>query len=104
MIVGYVDKQPAETFPVSVDFTNELVSPETVTGATVTSKRVSDGADTTATICNGAPAVITPIVAQQIRAGADGETHILTFRPTTSAGNTYEHEVALTIKEVATLP
>ncbi len=100
MIVGTLIKQPGETFPVTVDFTAELVGAETVATATVTSRNVATGADSTATICSGAVSVVTPKVTQVVHAGTDGDRHYLTFKATTSAGNVYEHEVDMLIKEV----
>ena len=99
MALGLVTKEPAEVFPVTVDFKNELAVGETIASADVTSKNELTGTDTTATIVTGAVAINGSQVAQRVQAGASGERHVLQFRITTSASNVYEAEVGLVVQE-----
>lgn len=98
MIVGTVVKQPGETFPITIDFTNELESGETVVSATVTSKNVATGADSSG-ILTGIPAVTSPKVSQRVTAGTAGDRHLVQYRATTSLANLFEAEVDLRIIE-----
>lgn len=99
MIIGAVRKQPAEIFPVTVDFVNELSVGETITGQTVTARNADSGADTSGTLLQGSPLVTGTKVAQTIKAGLSGEHHIVQYRITTSASNTFETEVSVAVQE-----
>lgn len=102
MIVLRISKQPYEEFPISVTFAPELAEGETVVSAELACKRESDGADTLATIVNGAAVVASPLVTVKVRAGATGERHVITVKATTSASPPakWEAEIVLSIKEV----
>jgi hypothetical protein len=99
MTLGLVTKEPAEVFPVTVDFKNELAAGETISAAAVTSTNRATGADTTGTIVTGAAGINGSQVSQRVQAGASGEVHILQFRITTSASNVFEAEVGLSVQE-----
>ncbi len=99
MIVGQVSKQPGELFPLTIDFSPELATGETVTSAVVTTRDATTGVDTSSTIKSGSHTVASPKVTQKVTAGATGDRHILTIKATTSAGNVYEGEIELHIRE-----
>lgn len=99
MTLGLVTKEPAEVFPVTVDFKNELAAGETINTATITSKNRDTGADTTGAIVTGSAGINGSQVSQRVQAGVSGETHILQFRITTSASNIFEAEVGLSVQE-----
>ena len=101
MIVGAVPKEPSEQFTISVDFSAELAVGETVISAVVTSRNAATGADSSSTILNGSATITTPKVLQSVRAGADGERHIVTILATTSASpaNKWEAEVSISVEE-----
>lgn len=99
MIRGYAHKQPNEIFPINMDFANDLSTGESLSAPTVTSRNEQTGADTSATLLQGAALISGTKVAQTIKAGATGERHIVTFRVTTSASNTFEAEVKVTVEE-----
>ena len=98
MILGSVTKQPAEVFPVTVDFAAELATGETVSSGTVTARNASTGVDTTSTVTTGSATASGTTLAKKITGGADGVDHILTFTATTSASNVYEAEVSLIVR------
>lgn len=100
MSIFYTQKQPAEVFPITVDFVNELSVGETIVTPVVTSKNSDTLVDTTTAICQGAPVATGSRVAQTIKAGASGERHLIQFRITTSASNIFEAEVQLAVDEV----
>ena len=99
MILGQVSKQPGELFPLTVDYTPELATGETVSSAVVTSRNAATGADSSATILSGAVTVASPKVTQKVTAGTSGDRHIITMLATTSTGNKYEGEIELHIRE-----
>ncbi len=103
MIEGNISKQPAEKFPISLDFTKYLEAGETITsgaGTTVTSKNKETGSSTTATLLSGTYAISGSKVIQTIHQGTDGEDHLVEFRITTSASKVYEGEICVLIRNV----
>ncbi len=99
MILGGVAKQPAEVFTISVDFANDLAVGETVATKTVTARDAGTDADTSGTILSGSPSSSGSVITQKVAGGASGDKHILTYRITTSAGDTFEAEVLLSVSE-----
>jgi hypothetical protein len=96
-VLGSLEKEPAEKFPVTVNFTRDLATGETVSSCVVTARNARTGAATTGAVCSGSAQVVTPNVSQTIFAGTDGDTHILTFTATSSLSNIYEHEVSVDV-------
>jgi hypothetical protein len=99
MIEGAIEKQPAETFVIGIDFVDYLAVGETISTQTVTSINTATSLDSSGTFLSGAPGVSGSQVLQRIVAGANGDRHIAQFRVTTSLGNTYEAEIAISVKE-----
>ena len=97
-VQGAVPKQPAETFPVGLDFKRYLGVGETLVTPTTTSKNLGTGADSTATFLQGSSAVVGSIVTHRIIAGTDGDRHRVQIKVTTSAGNTFEDEIDVPVK------
>jgi hypothetical protein len=102
MLVGVVSpsKQPAETFVIEIDFANDLDGGETITGQAVTSKRLSDGVDTTSTFIASPTISGTMIRARVTATGVSGERHRVQMRATTSSANVYEHEIDVPVEEI----
>jgi hypothetical protein len=98
-MIGTVTKQPNENFPISVDFTRRLKSPEVLNNAAITSRKVADGSDSSSALLSGA--TFTGAIAQVrlIAGGTTGDDHVVQFRVTTSTGNVYECEVGLALRE-----
>lgn len=99
MIVGSVEKQPAETFLVGNDFGPDLATGETITGQTVTAKNERTGVDSSAVILSGGPVLSGTTMSHRIAGGVDGERHIVQIRITTSQSNTYEAEIRVMVRE-----
>lgn len=93
------EKQPYEEFDTFYDFTELLGSGETITDATFTSHNEDTGADSTTAIKNGNAVVIGGKMFQKIKAGTDGERHVLTYRIVTSLGNKWEGDHRLLLNE-----
>jgi hypothetical protein len=101
MLLGtvYPPKQPSESFPVGIDFTNDLATGETISSAVTTALRLSDGEDVSAEILTGVELIATPVVAKRVIAGDPGELYRMQITITTSGLNTYEHEVDIPVEE-----
>jgi hypothetical protein len=99
MILGTIEKQPAETDVCGIDFALRLGQGESLATPTVTAKNRETGVDTTSAVLLGAPTIAGTEVHQRYVAGLNGESHIVQFRVTTSAGNTKEDELVLSVKE-----
>ena len=92
MVLSKRRKTPTETFLVGAEFKNRLGQGETISTPTITSRKLSDNSDSTATFLQGA-AQIDPsgtLVKRRILAGADGDTHRVRYVVETNAGNTFE--------------
>jgi hypothetical protein len=91
-------KQPNETFPPTVDFKNRFKGAEAIATVTVTSKKVSDGSDSSSLLSG--PTFSGSIAQVRLAAGVGtpNDDHIVQFRVTTTTGNTFEAEVRLAIR------
>lgn len=99
MVQGTIPKHPAETFPVGLDFKNYLGAGETISTPTTTSKNLGTGADSSATFLSGASTVSGSQVTHRVIAGTDGDRHRVKIRVTTSAGNTFQDELDVSVVE-----
>jgi hypothetical protein len=99
VILGVVPKQPAETFPVYVDFARRLQTGETLSTKTVTSKKVADGSDSTTTLLQDMAIDGTKVPVRLKAAGVAGDDHRVQFQTVTSVGNTFEDEIDVAIRE-----
>jgi hypothetical protein len=95
-----IDKEPGEKIPVTVDFTRDLATGETVTGCVTSAKRVADGVVTSGAVLSGAVSIASPNVTQHVFAGTDGDVHLVQYAATTSLANAYEHSVEVRIRAV----
>jgi len=99
MILGSVPKQPNETFPIFVDFVRRLATGETLSTRTVTSKKLADESDSTATLLQDLAIDGTKVLVRLKKAGATGEDHRSKFHAVTNLGNELEDEVDIQIRE-----
>jgi len=105
MLLGTIDpKQPAETYPVWINFANELDAGETLTGTpTITAKRVvpNDGLNVSGTFLSGI-ASVDPAgrVEKRVVGGTPGDTYRIQMLVTTTGNNAFEHELDVPIVEV----
>jgi len=95
-------KQPAESFPIAVDFSANLLAAETIIAQTVTATD-SSGADATAAVISagtvgndGQGLVIVTVTGGE----ATKQPYKLTFRAQTSAGNTWEMDIKMMVQEL----
>lgn len=108
--VRYITKFSQEVFNVGIDFEPELVNlavpGEQVTGAAVESKEKYSGADTTATLINGAALIQGSAVAANLRADPGGQVgrHVVKLRASTdgvdvpdSLPNVYEETIEIDV-------
>lgn len=113
MIAGRYPKQPYELVPLSVDFVRELIRDnDTIATMQVTARNADTGADTGPAIFDGSPLLGdsllvkdgVPIrtgtrVIQRVKAGVNGERHVLSFRVVTALGLKWEGDLYLVIEE-----
>ena len=93
-----VSKYRAETIPISVDFSDDLASGETITGSPVILVDVYTGADPDpSSILFNAATIAGNIVTQNVRLGLEGVIYDITFSVTTNLGNVFEHDCVLAI-------
>ena len=96
-LVGERKKRPAEQYPISVTYADELAVGETITSFQVFAFNEQSVLDATATICNGSPAQVNGIVTQSIHGGAIGDVYLVLFVVDTSNGKHFEDLVRLSI-------
>lgn len=93
-----VSKYRAETIPISVDFSDDLGTGETITGSPVILVDVYTGADPDpSSILFNAATIAGNIVTQNVRLGLEGVIYDITFSVTTNLGNVFEHDCVLAI-------
>lgn len=101
MIVGLdITKQSSEQWPFEVDFTLGLGTGETISTAVFRAILLSNGADVSADLAQGATSNADGIVSQTIQGRTHGESYMLEFKVTTSAGMVLEAERRLHIRDV----
>lgn len=96
-----ITKQPNETFLISIEFSRRLKGAEAISSATITSKKVSDGADSTSVLISG-PTFAGSIAQCRLTANVlqlAGEDHVVQVRIGTTSSNTFEAEVKVNIRE-----
>ncbi len=100
MALVYFTKQPYEEFPISVDFSENMATDETVLTQTITAMD-KDGVNASADVLStqendGAFEALVQVVA-----GTEAlSPYKVTFRVLTSEGNKWEHDVNMKIKEL----
>ena len=94
MIVGTMNKQPAEIYRASVDYAAEFLQDgETITSATVA---VSDDAVTASIISDFPGTGVTLLVG----GGLTGVEYLVTILADTSAGQRIESEIVVSVEEI----
>lgn len=90
------NKQPSEKLSLSMDFTNSLVS-ETI--FSYTAKAYCDEEEVTATVISTSSNTTTK-VSVTVFAGTTGKDYKITIVVTTTAGNIYEEDITMKVREV----
>lgn len=93
-------KQPAEMYPIGIDFTGKLPSGATLASATVSALSMSDGSNQTGTVLQSSTATIVGTQALiRVLGGTHGIQYQITFRATLSTGDVLEEEVYMYVEE-----
>ena len=94
-------KQPAEKIDAALDFAGRLELGETLSAvSSFGAIDLADGSDTTTSIFAAPnPAVSGTQIVFWVQAGTDGHRYKLTFRASTSRGQTLEGDVVLVVRE-----
>ena len=99
MVIGAFTKQPNEQVPRAINFAPLLASGELIVNQTVSAKDLADGTDVTATLI-AAPGRTPTTITARIMGGVTEHTYRVQMRATTNAGNVYEHEFDVLVREV----
>ena len=98
MSTFHFPKQPAEKFPISLDFgTSRFNGTEAYSSDSTTSILLSTGADSTSTVIDST-SESSDVITIVVKAGNDGENHKITCVVTTDEGNKYESEVMMKVR------
>jgi hypothetical protein len=90
-------KQPNESYPISVDFSNLTDTGETITTYTV--NVYLSTTDVTNTIIDSHYKTTTSVILN-IKDGTDNLNYKITVKIITSNGNTYENDVMMEVREI----
>ena len=91
-------KQPAEKFPISIDFTNRLPSGLTISTVTLAALDLSTNSDVTTTIFGGTSGTVSGNKATgTVRAGTNGHAYKLTITATLSDSSILEEDLNMSV-------
>lgn len=94
-----INKQPAEKYTVSIDFTGRLPASVTVSSGIVSAIKVSTG-ETDTSVYSSASLVTTNTTASAIlQAGVDGQSYQVTFTVTLSDGSILVEDALLKVRK-----
>lgn len=100
-IIILEQKDPGETIPILVDFSDDLVGGETINGASC-APTVSAGTDPSPTsILNGVATFTGSVVTQVIKGGIAGVIYMLAFTVTTTSSHNYVKVGSLAVVNAA---
>lgn len=91
-------KQPAEIFPISMDYQYRLQTGETITSATITAT-TNIGITATSSIIS-TQSISGTIVKVVVQNGINKNRYKITFRATTDESNIYEEDVYMDVLEI----
>jgi len=92
-------KSPIEKFPVTFNFSVDLLAGETISTKTVTCVSAATGVTSKTTIVDS-EAIASPEVTIVVKAGTEGDEHSIQCLVTTSLGNTFQRDLLLMVKTV----
>ena len=94
------NKQPSETFPIAIDFSEVLGNAETISLRTVTASIHYGGSgDATSTVIDSS-LISLDNVDVTVKGGTSGLTYKITTKITTSLGNISEEDVLMKVMEL----
>jgi hypothetical protein len=99
MSIWTLPKQPAEIEAYTLDFaTSRFKGSESGSSQVTSAVLMDDGTDATATVIDSS-SMAAGVVTVVVKAGTHGKNYKLTTRVTTDAGNVYESDVMLKVRE-----
>lgn len=94
-------KQPAERYPLAVDYRRSLPPGDSLASGTVTAYNVTDSVDATTVVLDN-PATVTisgSSASFVVMAGSDGKEYRITLSMTTTLGYSLEDDITMTVTE-----
>lgn len=100
MAIAHFFKQEAEEFPVGADFSENMSSSEVIASEIITATD-ADGEAVTAEVLENPTNDGAQTALVQVKAGTEaGSPYKITFEAITDAGNTWELDIEMIIKEL----
>lgn len=104
MAQNYFEKQPTETYTISVDYsdTGALPSGTALATGTVAAEKISDGTDASGTVLSGTTTTIdvgNKLAKIVVLAGDSGESYKLTFSTTLDDSSVLVDEVIMRVED-----
>lgn len=91
-------KQPAEVYPLEIEWANRLDSGETISTVGAAALRTDDGSDQTAAFLTLPGSIIGTRTRVTLKNGLDGKLYKVTVTITTSLGKTLEADVLVPVR------
>ena len=91
-------KQVSEEFVVTTDFSNDLSSSETISSATVSAIRLSDGGDLTSDIIEFSQKSAKKVLVG-VQNGSNGELYRIAIKIQTSLGYKFQKNLTMKVQE-----
>jgi hypothetical protein len=93
-------KRPAEKFPLSWDFTEDVLPPDAYSAHAITATDVASGVDVSATILENAAHsdALGTVLTVRIKAGTDAHDYDILYQVTTTDGNIYQHVLRVSVR------
>lgn len=93
-------KQSSEIFPISIDFSTNIETGDSIVTKTITALRVLDSVDVTTGIIFDTLLVSTSnLIKIVVQAGVDDQNYKITTVANTTNGYTYEHDVMMLVRD-----
>jgi len=103
MAIVHRSKTSTEQYPLTLDYTGQLPTGVTLSTATITATKRSDGTSDTSIVESTTPTPASTTVTIQFKAGTSGEKYLVKVAMTTSDGFTKpEAYIILTVEDVPT--
>lgn len=94
-----INKQPAEIFPVSIDFTGRLPEGITVASGTVSAVDQTTLSADASVYQSGTLSTTTTTATARLKAGVDGRNYVVTYTVTLSDGSILVEDILLKVRK-----
>lgn len=95
---GFFVKLPVEQYDVAIDYADRLPAGRTISSATLTAKKLSDGSDVTALVLQSATgSVIGNQVAMKVKSGVDGEQYRIIVPASLDNGDLLQDDLTMAV-------